>query len=120
MEIYTEQIIDLAKNPLNKHESESATHTKSGVNLTCGDHLRIYLSVNSDGTIAKASWQGEGCAISIASASILTEELAGKTTDYLKSLSVQDILDFLEIPSLGPARIKCASLCLETAQGAVK
>jgi nitrogen fixation NifU-like protein len=119
MDLYTEQILDLAKHPLNRRVIEKATHTHSGVNLTCGDHVRIYLKIEN-GIVAEASWEGEGCAISLASASVLTEEIRGKKVSEVGALEKEDLLGFLEINQLGPARIKCVSLCLETLKGALQ
>tara|TARA_B100000315_G_C14009773_1_gene333970 strand:- start:20 stop:388 length:369 start_codon:yes stop_codon:yes gene_type:complete len=122
MDLYQEQIIDLAKNPLNKRAIEDATKTHSGVNMTCGDHARIYLKLDGEGDEARvvdASWEGEGCAISTAVASLLTEELKGKTVKEAKALTQKDMFEFLGIDELGPARVKCATLALETMQEAL-
>ncbi|MFA6023651.1 MAG: iron-sulfur cluster assembly scaffold protein [Candidatus Gracilibacteria bacterium] len=119
MDLYAEQIVDLAKNPLNRGEMPAATLTGSGVNTTCGDHLRIYLLVK-DGKIAQAQWEGEGCAISIAAASVLTEEIKGKTTKNAKNLEKEDLYEWLGIDQLGPARVKCVTLSLETLLTALK
>ncbi|MBT5016733.1 SUF system NifU family Fe-S cluster assembly protein [Candidatus Peregrinibacteria bacterium] len=113
MDIYQEQIIDLAKNPLNKREMKDATKTHSGVNVTCGDHVRIYLKLEEE-KIVEASWEGEGCAISTASASLLTEELKGKTLDEVRTLKKEDLFEMLGIDKLGPGRVKCVTLSLET------
>lgn len=118
MELYTEAIVDLAKNPLNRHSTEQATHTGSGINTTCGDHLRLYL-VLEDGIVKEASWEGDGCAISIASASVLTEELKGKTLQEVAQFDQAALMNIMEIPTLGPARVKCLTLCLETLQSAI-
>ena len=113
MELYTEAIVDLAKNPLNRKVLDKATHTASGVNTTCGDHVRLYLIVN-DGLIEDASWEGDGCAISSAAASVLTEELKGKKVEDMKDFDKDALMRVMEIPTLGPARVKCLTLCLET------
>lgn len=119
MELYTEVIVDLAKNPLNRRTIENATHTGSGVNTTCGDHVRLYLLVK-DGVVTDVSWEGDGCAISIASASVLTEELKGKTLKEVASFDKEALMRVMEIPVLGPARVKCLTLSLETLQTALK
>ncbi|MEK7146340.1 MAG: iron-sulfur cluster assembly scaffold protein [Patescibacteria group bacterium] len=116
MELYKDNIIDLAKHPLNKGEIAGATHTGSGVNVTCGDHVRLYLKLESD-RVEDASWQGEGCAISTAAASVLTEEIKGKSLSELKGLEKKDLFDWLGLEDLGPARVKCVTLSLETLQG---
>ncbi len=119
MELYTETIIDLAKHPLNRRSMEGATHTGSGVNTTCGDHVRLYLKIENE-VVKEASWEGDGCAISIASASVLTEELKGKRLKELADFDKDALMGVMEIPALGPARVKCLTLSLETLQSALK
>jgi len=119
MDLYAEQIVDLSKNPLNRGEMANATLTHSGVNTTCGDHVRLYLKT-SDGKVTDASWEGDGCAISIAAASVLTEEVKGKKLADLGDLAKEDLYEWLGIDHLGPARVKCVMLSLETLQGALK
>lgn len=118
MDIYLEQIIDLAKNPLNKKAMSDADKTHSGVNVTCGDHVRIYLKIDKD-KVTDASWEGEGCAISTAAASLLTEELKGKTVQEIKAFTQDDLFKMLGIEKLGPGRVKCVTLSLETLREAV-
>lgn len=118
MELYTETIVDLAKNPLNRRDMKQATHTASGVNTTCGDHVRLYLLVEKS-VVTDASWDGDGCAISIASASVLTEELKGKSLKSLADYDKEKLMEVMEIPSLGPARVKCLTLSLETLRSAL-
>jgi nitrogen fixation protein NifU and related proteins len=118
MELYTETIIDLAKNPLNRKILDKPTHTGSGVNTTCGDHVRLFLMVKND-VLEDASWEGDGCAISLASASVLTEELKGKRMDQISAFDKEALMQVMEIPTLGPARVKCLTLSLETLHNAV-
>lgn len=122
MDLYQAQIVDLAKHPIHRGVMEDAHVTHSGVNVTCGDHVRVYLKLKGKGeeaTIVKASWEGEGCAISVAAACLLCEALSGKTIQEAMALTQTDMFSFLGITELGPARVKCAVLCLETAQGAL-
>lgn len=118
MDLYAEQIVDLSKNPLNRGEMAGASHTASGVNTTCGDHARLYLKV-VDGVVKEASWEGDGCAISLAAASVLTEEVKGKKLSALSELAKEDLYEWLGIDRLGPARVKCVTLCLETLKSAL-
>ncbi len=118
MDLYQTQIIDLAKHPIHRGAMPDATHTHSGVNVTCGDHVRIYVKV--EGRVVQASWEGEGCAISVAAACLLTDSMVGKTVTDLKAFTNQTMFDLLGVHELGPARVKCAVLCLETLQGAFK
>lgn len=119
MNLYAEQIVDLSKHPLNRGEMPGATLTHSGVNTTCGDHVRLYLLVEK-GAVKDASWEGDGCAISLAAASVLTEEVKGEKLDALKQLKKEDLYEWLGIDQLGPARVKCVTLSLETLQGALE
>lgn len=118
MDLYTEAIIDLAKNPLNRKPLAEATHSATGVNTTCGDHVRLYL-VLGEGLVKEASWEGDGCAISIASASVLTEELKGKRLEEVNAFDKDTIMKLMEIPTLGPARVKCLTLSVETLKNAL-
>jgi len=118
MDLYQAQIVDLAKNPIKRGEMHDADRTHSGVNVTCGDHVRLYLKLEGD-EIKKARWEGEGCAISVAAACLLCEELEGKTIAEAKVLTNESMFEFLGVEKLGPARVKCAVLCLETLHGAL-
>ncbi len=117
-DLYREIILDHYRNPRNKGELENPTHTFQDDNPLCGDRIRIDLKVNGDGAIDQVRFNGEGCAISQASASMLTEMISGKTLEEAKALSKQDILDALGI-QLGPVRIKCALLPLKVLKGAI-
>ncbi len=119
MDLYAEQIVDLSKNPLNRGALPKASLTHSGVNTTCGDHVRLYLKIAGD-KITDASWEGDGCAISIAAASVLTQEIKGKKLAELNGMKKEDLYEWLGIDHLGPARVKCVTLSLETLQGALK
>ncbi len=118
MDLYSDLIIDLAKNPLHREELTPFTHAASGVNTTCGDHLRIQLHVQ-DEVIQAATWMGDGCAISVAAASVLTDALVGQTLSAVREWPREKALELLEIAQLGPARMKCATLCMETAEQAL-
>ena len=115
MDIYSELIIDLYKNPLNRRAIQNADITHSGANVTCGDSVRMYAKIDSDGTVTDASFEGEGCAISIASASLITEEMRGKNTKEILSWNSATLFEWLGV-ELGPMRIKCGLLPLETVQ----
>lgn len=115
MDLYRDLIIDLYKNPLNKRQIKNADVTASGANVTCGDHLRIYLRLNKKGLIEDASFEGDGCAISIASASLLTEEVKGKTPAQVLKWGPKTINKLLGT-ELSPTRVKCGLLALETLQ----
>jgi nitrogen fixation NifU-like protein len=111
-DFYRENILDHYRNPRNKGRLEHPTHTHEENNPLCGDVIRIDLHVNEDNVIDQVRFDGHGCAISQASASMLTEMVQGKTLDEAKALSKEDILEALGI-EIGPVRLKCALLSLK-------
>ena len=118
MDMYAENIIDLYKNPLNKGELEGYTHEHSKNNPVCGDEIKIQLIVKDD-KVEEVKFSGDGCAISIASASMLTKKIKGMDIEKVKKLNKEDILEMLHIP-ISPGRIKCALLSLEVLNGALE
>ncbi len=117
-DFYRENILDHYRHPHNKGELAQPTHTHQEDNPLCGDVIRIDLDVNENDVIDQVGFSGEGCAISQASASMLTEMLEGKTLEEAKQLGKEDILAALGI-ELGPVRLKCALLSLKVLKGAV-
>ncbi len=111
-DIYREIILDYYRNPRNYGIIENPDIFRHESNPLCGDDLEMYINVK-DNKISDAKFIGKGCAISQASASMLTELIMGKDFDYVKKLSKQEILESLGLPDLGPARIKCALLSLK-------
>ena len=115
-DFYREFILDHYKNPHNFGELEGATHQYHDTNPLCGDEITMSLLIDDD-IVKDVRFEGQGCAISQASASILTEEIKGKTLAEVRSIDRQHILENLGIP-ISPARIKCALLGLKTLKGA--
>ncbi len=111
-DIYREIILDHYRNPRNKGKLENADVTVHDSNPLCGDEIDIHLKVN-DGVISDVKFEGKGCAISQASASMLTEMVMGKDLNVIKDLKKEDILENIGLTNLGPARIKCALLSLK-------
>lgn len=111
-DLYREQIIDLYENPLNFGELDPNDFTYEEDNPLCGDVVRIDVRVDEDNRIAEVRWRGEGCAISQASASLLTEEIKGMTLDEVKAFPKERLLDLIGVP-LSMARVKCALLSLK-------
>ncbi|GAA5527674.1 Fe-S cluster assembly sulfur transfer protein SufU [Herpetosiphon gulosus] len=111
-DLYRENILDHYRHPRNYGELEQPTIVQHEHNPLCGDQLSIYLLVENE-RIVDVKFKGKGCAISQASASMLSEELAGKSVDEAKAFDKQTILDLLGIP-IGPVRLKCALLSLKT------
>jgi nitrogen fixation NifU-like protein len=117
-DLYRELIIDRYKNPLYRGELDPHDISFEDDNPLCGDHIRIDLRVNGDGTITEAAFSGRGCAISQASADLLVESVVGKSLDQVKQLTKEDVLDLLGL-ELGPVRLKCALLSLKVIKAGV-
>jgi nitrogen fixation NifU-like protein len=111
-------IIDHYKNPQYRGKLEPHDISFEDDNPLCGDHIRIDLRIDEDGRVNEARFDGHGCAISQASADLLTESIIGKPLEEIKSLNKQDILDLLGI-DLGPVRLKCALLSLKVLKAGV-
>ncbi|MBN1202661.1 MAG: iron-sulfur cluster assembly scaffold protein [Anaerolineae bacterium] len=113
MDMYLENIIDHGQNPRNFGDPlDPADIDYHDDNPFCGDHLHLTAQLDEDGRVKTVSWQGQGCTISQASASMLGEVMIGKTLDELKNFSKEDLLDLLGI-ELSPTRLKCALLSLK-------
>ena len=110
-DLYREVILDHYQHPHNHGEIENADITYEDSNPLCGDKIRIDIKLKNN-IVEDVKFNGKGCAVSQASASMLTDELIGKSLDEIKKLDKQFILDLLGIP-LGPTRIKCALLPLK-------
>jgi nitrogen fixation protein NifU and related proteins len=127
-ELYQQVILDHNRKPRNFKKLEPCSHKAEGFNPLCGDHLWVYLNVNENGVIEEASFEGSGCAISKASASMMTSSIKGKTmaeaqvmftefqellTGKLKPETDAHVLGKLKIFSgiwQFPSRVKCAAL----------
>jgi len=111
-DIYREIILDYYRNPRNYGKLPSPDIAQRDSNPLCGDELEMHLNIK-DNKVVDVKFTGKGCAISQASASMLTELIMGKDFEAVKKLSKEDILDNLGLHDLGPARIKCALLSLK-------
>lgn len=137
MDLYQEVILDHNKHPRNFGQIEAADHCAEGNNPLCGDQLTLYLRMDGD-QVAEVRFEGQGCAISTASASILTEVVQGKTVQEVEDLfeAFHDLLTgdpsvVAEVgPELGklavfagvrefPVRVKCATLAWHTLKAAL-
>jgi nitrogen fixation NifU-like protein len=117
-DLYRDEILEHYRNPHNFGTLESPTTAKEGANPLCGDRITLMLAINDDGTIDDVAFTGRGCAISQASASMLTDEIKGKPLTEIAKLGRVDVLENLGI-EISPARMKCAMLSLETLRAAV-
>lgn len=115
--MYRDEILDLYKNPRNVGELETDFHAE-GENSSCGDSTEIFLEVEN-GNISEVKHQTDGCAISTASISILTDEIKGMEVEEVKELDRDWMLEKLGI-EVSPMRVKCALLGLKTAQKALE
>ncbi len=112
--IYQEIILDHYRNPRHHGHLDHPTHQAKGLNASCGDRLQMDIIVKND-IISEVMFSGVGCAISQASASLLTEAIEGKTVAQALVLEPKDALELLGV-TLSPSRIKCGLLSLETLQ----
>ena len=109
---YREVILDHYRHPRNAGTLDEADIHAADSNPLCGDKVELFLQMSEDGRVSAVRFSGRGCAISQASASVLTEMIEGKTPDELKQLGKDDILDALGLESISPARMKCAMLSM--------
>ena len=138
IELYQEVILDHGKSPRNFRTIDNTTYFAHGNNPMCGDALAVFLLLNDEGLITDISFKGAGCAISVASASIMTQVLKGKTKDEAEALfdkfrkmcteddfvveEDNDDMDRLQALSgvkVFPARVKCATLAWHTMDAAM-
>jgi nitrogen fixation NifU-like protein len=119
MDLYLENILDHGQNPRNFGEPlDPADISFHDDNPFCGDSLFLTAQLDEENRVKAIRWQGQGCTISQASASILGEAVLGKTLDELKQISREDLLDMLGI-QLSPTRLKCAMLSLKVLKAGV-
>jgi len=116
-DLYRDYILEHYRHPHNFGVIEAPDLRWEGANPLCGDRITMMLTV-LDGRIADVAFTGRGCAISQASASLVTDELRGKTLDEAAAMTPDDVLDLLGI-EISPARLKCALLSLETLEHAI-
>ncbi len=115
--IYREIILEHSKHPRNRGTLDPADFTYEDVNPMCGDEIRIDVRVRND-QISEIKFSGRGCAVSQASASILTEMAEGKTLAEVKGIGKDELLDEIGIP-VSPARMNCALLGLKVLKAGV-
>lgn len=116
---YIEIILDHHDNPRNHRRLSGADIDASGGNPGCGDLIVIYARLDEQGRIEEAAFEGEGCTISQAGASMLTEDIVGKTLDEVQSMSYEDVIEEMgkEVVS---SRTRCATLALSTVKAAAR
>ena len=118
--LYRDFILEHYRNPHNKGFLDPHDLQFADSNPTCGDEMSMTLRLDAaKASIADIAFDGRGCAISQASASILTDGLRGQSLDEVRAMNPKDLLDELGVP-IGPARLKCALLAYKVLQGAVR
>ena len=115
--MYQENILDHYKSPRNFGKIENASVHHHEYNPLCGDEIELFLVIK-DKEVVDVKFHGKGCAISQASASLLSEEIKGKSIDELKKMTKENILELLGI-TLSPVRLKCALLSLDTLKNSI-
>jgi nitrogen fixation NifU-like protein len=116
-DLYRENILDHYGNPRNEGVLENPDISRERQNPVCGDVVRLDIKLE-DGRVKEARFRGQGCVISMASASMFTEEIKGKTISELQELDEEDIFDMLGV-ELGPSRVHCGVLPLKVMQEAL-
>ena len=135
-ELYRDLILDHARSPRRFGKLDSATHDAEGINPLCGDKLHIYLEIDGDGRINQTAFEGSGCAISVASASLLTDEVTGLSSnealarfdDVIGALTGNKDTADIDLGKLAalkgvrefPSRVKCATLAWHAMKSAVE
>ncbi|HUS39098.1 MAG TPA: iron-sulfur cluster assembly scaffold protein [Pirellulales bacterium] len=117
-EIYQEHVLDHYEDPYHRGHIDHPTHRHEDDNPLCGDVIEIELSVGEDGSIREAYFNGDGCCISQASASMLIEKMDGKSVEDIKQFSAEDMLELFGA-KLTPNRQKCCLLSWRVLQSAI-
>ena len=111
-DLYRDYILEHYRHPHNFGVLETPTASYEGANPLCGDRITMMLTVE-DGVVKDVAFTGRGCAISQASASLLTDEIKGKPVAEVEKMTPDDLLDLIGV-DISPARLKCALLSLDT------
>jgi nitrogen fixation protein NifU and related proteins len=118
MDLYRDIIIDHYKHPRNFGTLDKPGKTAEKYNATCGDRIRFDLDIDPSGNISEVKFSGVGCAISQSAASMLSEEIIGKTIEEVRMIPASHMTDLIGTP-LTPSRVKCATLSLEVVHTAL-
>lgn len=120
-DLYQEIILEEYSNPKHKGQLEDADVKVSQTNASCGDEVEVFVKFNhQNDKIEKVSWRGVGCAISMATASLVSDLIIGKTRQQVLLLDQRDLEALLGIDEISPGRKKCLLLALKAFQKAVQ
>lgn len=117
-DIYQEHVMDHYEDPYHRGDLTSKTHSGNGKNPLCGDVVSVQLEIDDSGVVKKAYFDGQGCCISQASASMLMEAIEGKSVEDIKAMGATEMLDLFG-PKLTPNRQKCCLLPWRVLQTAI-
>lgn len=118
LDMYQENVLDHHRRPRNKGKLDHPDMRAHERNPLCGDEIEITIALGADGTVGEVKFDGQGCAISQAAISMLTDDLKGKTLSEVEAMRPEDIQELVGVP-LSPVRLKCAMLSLQTAHKAL-
>lgn len=110
--LYREQLLDHYHNPKNYGVLEQAGIDVELDNPTCGDKIHLTARLDAQGQIEEVMFEGQGCVVSMAAASMLTEEIVGKTPDQISAMGLEEIQEMMGGVRLSMGRVKCALLAL--------
>lgn len=111
-DLYREYVLEHYNNPLRSGLLDAPDREYEDSNPLCGDHIHVTLKVSSDDTVEDIGWEGHGCAISQATASMLYDSVVGKPLEEVQQITSEEVLELLGVP-LSPVRRKCALLSLK-------
>lgn len=118
-DLYLQNILEHAKHPHNHGKPDSFDVKEDGVNPSCGDEVTLYVKFAKNGKVDNVQFTGDGCAISVAATSLLTDKVKNMTKEEIQTLTNQDIYDLLNV-DINPSREKCALLGLRTLKKAIE
>ncbi|MBN1954567.1 MAG: SUF system NifU family Fe-S cluster assembly protein [Anaerolineae bacterium] len=118
-ELYQEHILDHYANPRNEGRLEAPDIVGDADDPSCGDQVHIEINLDAEGRVAEVAFEGEGCMVSMASASMFTEYIKGKSLAELAAITEEEAIAILEVP-IGSNRRRCALLPLEVLQAGLR
>ena len=115
-DLYQDFILDHYKNPRHFGQLEGEKESSEMTNLSCGDGIKVDVKLDDRGIITDVAWQGEGCAISMAAASVVSEWAVGQPLKAVKEMPIEEIVAKLGLEQISHSRMKCAYLFVHAIQ----